>query len=84
MDLAWSFMPLFVLVEESSEALSASDVAGWSGKRDDVRVVAERAKVESEALVAAPGVVVQGVAVEDETQVALAGDEDPVGALAAH
>ena len=54
------------------------------GERDHVRIIVRGSQTHAVALVAAGGVVVIDVPVQDGAQVPLAGDEDLVGALAAH
>jgi hypothetical protein len=72
-----------VLVEESSEASAPPYSVGRGGERDDVSVVRRSSETDPIALVASTGVVVLDIGLQHAVQVALSGDEDPVGAFAA-
>jgi len=59
--------------------LLALDPIWCGGQRDHIRVVVGGTQLDSVALVAASGVVVLGVGVEDVVEMALSGDEESVG-----
>src|SRR5262245_3209420 len=73
-----------VLVGEAAEDRSSSDPVEPSRQRDHGRVVVGCAEFHTVALVAAAGVVVRDVPVEDVPQVPLANGEHPVGAFRTH